>query len=131
MPLPHANKLKKFTGRNKKMETFTVNLGVTPINLWLLLTGQAAYAGASVQGSRRMSTPNAPLCKELLILGDDANTNTVYGGVINTVSATDYGFRVGAGEEHRQNMGGEPSVPLTLWLVGGAASQKIRVKITW
>ena len=78
-----------------------------------------------------MGTPNAPLCNELIILADGANSNTVYGSVISSVSSTDYGFRMEASMEHRQIGDGVPNVPLTVWLVGGAANQKIHVKITW
>lgn len=113
------------------METFTLVIGTTPINLWLLLTAQATYAGASVQGSRRMSTPNAPLCNELIILADDANTDTVYGGNTSAVATTDYGYRILTSQDYTLKSNGVPNVPLTQWLVGGAATQKIHVKITW
>jgi len=113
------------------MFTFTITIGTTPVNLWLLLTNQATYANASVQGSRKMGTPNAPLCNELILLADDANTQTVYGGSINTVSSSDYGFRIDASMEHRMIGNGVPTVPLTQWLVAGGNGQKVHVKISW
>lgn len=78
-----------------------------------------------------MSTPNAPLCNELIILADDANTNTIYGSNISSVSTTDYGYRILTSQDFTMKSNGVPNVPLTQWLVGGAASQKIHVKITW
>ena len=112
------------------METFTITLGTTAINLWLLLTNQAVYSGASVQGSRKMSTPNASLCRELIIRADDANAGIVYIGDGSGVSSSDYGMRLLAMEEHRTNLD-TLAVPLTQWLVASTGNQKVHVKIVW
>lgn len=113
------------------MMTFTITLGTTPINLFLLLTG-TAYTSASVTGSRRMGTPCGRLVRELIIMADDANTGTVYGSGLSTVSSSDYGYRMGASVEHRMIGNGDAmSVPLDQWLVASASGQKIHVKFNY
>ena len=109
------------------MKTFTITIGTTPVDIFELLTRHATYSGASVANSKYLDPKSPSTCEELTIIADDGNSNFIYIGDSAAVASTDYGIKLAAGFEHRSKSK-QLSVPLHVWVIGGAAGQKLHIK---
>jgi hypothetical protein len=110
------------------MPSTQITVGTTPANIYDLIKGETPPSGASIS----QTYPGLPLgngCQHLDIQADDDNGGTVYIGDDSSVSATNKGIELSAGQAMSREFGsgGYNGIRLNRWIVGSGAGQVVNV----